>query len=227
MRSHSAPEPFPFGRHAGPNQSAAEPPPKRPATRFYAEATEGCAKGRRGRLSLRDSAPTLASSASKNYRRTRRSWEVALQRPRERPTLKHLAAGHQMVIGTSPAQHPSPCDFPTSSRSAKISGQTKKPQRREQRREGVHAADLCVLRSAIPQNRCAPRSFFGLRWQAQRDTALGPPVALAKRRGAALPAAVQNALVAAPPHYVSAVYLVSLFWLRLGTLALKVPRLTE
>ena len=55
--------------------------------------------------------------------------------------------------------------------------------------------------SAISQNRRAPQSFFGLRWQAQRDTALGPPAALAKRRGAALPAAVQNALVAAPPRY--------------------------
>ena len=40
---------------------------------------------------------------------------------------------------------------------------------------------------------------FGLRWQAQRDTAFRSPAALSKRRGAALPAAVQNALVACAP----------------------------
>jgi hypothetical protein len=73
---------------------------------------------------------------------------------------------------------------------------------------GCGSAALCLC-SAIPQNRRVPRRFFGPRWQAQRDTAFGQPAALAKRRGATLPAAVQNALVAAPPRY---------------AFALKVPR---
>jgi hypothetical protein len=56
-------------------------------------------------------------------------------------------------------------------------------------------SSLCVLHSAIPRQRFSLQSFFGLRWRVQRDNAFGPPTALPKRRGAALPAAVQTLLV--------------------------------
>ena len=136
------------------------------------------------KLSLRDSAPTFASSALK----------------KSSPNATKLAdSTTKDAEKTAPRQ----------AGSCSLKGDWL---------VGLQAAiSLCVPRSAISRHRRAPQSFFGLRWQAQRDTALGPPAALAKRRGAALPAAVQNALVAAPPRYVSAVFLaVATAWLRLN-----------
>jgi hypothetical protein len=69
-------------------------------------------------------------------------------------------------------------------------------RRRGERRHFCRRAKLMrttPTRMSALRRDAAARDNFGLRWQAQRDTALGPPAAQPKRRGAALPAAVQNA----------------------------------
>ena len=110
------------------------------------------------KLSLRDSAPVLASSAVKKFS----------------PNTKKLRA--------SIAKTPGKTDFEV------LGGRLRFVDQRCSRPRFFAAPYPDIV------SRCED---FGLRWQAQCDTALGLPAALPKRRGAALPAAVQNTLVAA------------------------------
>jgi hypothetical protein len=101
-----------------PRHSAAEPQPERQKPDSKPRSQRASPRGAEKKLSPRNSAPTLASSALRQF--SRHATKLEDSTARKRRALKHLVAGHQMATGISPAQHPLQC-YPTeSARAAKI-----------------------------------------------------------------------------------------------------------